>query len=248
VKLPYAKSLPTAAPSASARRLLAYDMLGVAPNEVAEAPKIKHLIANITGGWPVALAALRASDCREARAFISKYDNLLLPSYVRRMLPIEAFALSAGVSPTRLWGVITDSIRVQEQQVGAIKAAQSHAEIVAVSTQVALSPEGVEDRMAHLKHMGFTPIPKGSTINLGVNVNASATSAADAKSASLPPSEDIIRRMVEARQQAAALNAARQSALPAAPTQPTTIDAGMPTFAAREPDYADAEYTDGGDE
>jgi hypothetical protein len=225
-------------PASMARRRRAYELLGVAPNAVADAPRIAHLIAKLRDGKSTALEALRASDLPEARKFISKYDNTLLPAFVRRTLPIEAFCVAAGISPTRLFGVIAEVIRLQKAQLGAIRAAERHEAIVAASSDFAMAPEGVDDRMAHLKHMGFTPSPKGSTINIGVTANATAQSAS-VMQATLAAPEDTIRRMVEARQRAAALPAAPATqALPAA-----TAAASIPFMPRqREPLTVDAEY------
>jgi hypothetical protein len=225
-------------PASRDRRRRAYELLGVAPNSVADAPKIGHLIAKLRDGKQTALEALRASDLPEARKFISKYDNVLLPAFVRRTLPIEAFSIAAGISPTRLFGVIAEVIRLQKSQLGAIKAAERHEAIVEISSQVALDPQGVDDRMAHLKHMGFTPSPRGSTINIGVSATATAAAASRADAAALPAPEDTIRRMVEARQRQAAL-AGGQRELPAAAAT-TEVPAFMPR--AREPQTVEAEY------
>src|SRR5262249_24120867 len=160
---------------------------------------------------------------------------------------IEAFAVAAGLSPTRLWGVIAEVIRMQKAQLGAIKAAEKHEAIVAVSSDVALTPLGVEDRMAHLKHMGFTPSPKGSVIN----INAAAPAVAAAKpdsTAALASPEDTIRRIVERRQQAtAALTAAATKELPAETPVESVPQAFMPRPVA-EPVTVDAEYLDGDDD
>jgi hypothetical protein len=225
-------------PASRDRRRRAYELLGVAPNSVADAPKIGHLISKLRDGKQTALEALRASDLPEARKFISKYDNVLLPAFVRRTLPIEAFSIAAGISPTRLFGVIAEVIRLQKSQLGAIKAAERHEAIVEISSQVALDPQGVDDRMAHLKHMGFTPSPRGSTINIGVSATATAAAASRADAAALPAPEDTIRRMVEARQRQAAL-AGGQRELPAA-TATTEVPAFMSR--AREPQTVEAEY------
>jgi hypothetical protein len=232
-------------PASRDRRRRAYELLGVAPNAVADAPKIGHLISKLENGKQTALETLRASDFPEARKFISKYDNVLLPAFVRRTLPIEAFAIAAGISPTRLWGVIAEVFRLQKAQLGAVKAAQRHERIVEVSSQVAELPEGVDDRMAHLKHMGFTPSPRGSTINIGVSATANAAARAEAPTAYLPPAEDTIKRTIEARQRNP-LTAGQPPQLPAAPERETVPQAF--TRREREPITVDAEYEDAEDE
>jgi hypothetical protein len=97
--------------------------------------------------------------------------------------------------------------------IGAITAAERHPDVVAASLDAAVLPDGIEDRMANLKHMGYLPSPKGSSVN--VNVNASATAQAASKSDGLESSESTIRRIVEARQRAA-LPAQQPAALPPA--------------------------------
>jgi hypothetical protein len=233
----------TPSTNAAARRATAYSLLGVSPNVVAAAPRITHLIRKIKGGWPSALEALRASDSREARSFMIRYDDLYLPSYVRKVLPIEAFAVAADLSPTRLFAVIAECIRTQKQQLGAIKAAQAHEEIVEVSSQAALDADRVEDRMAHLKHMAFLPAAKGAQISI-VN-QASATASADAKSlaVSAESPEATIRRMVEARQRNAQLAAGQQAALPPASE---SVPAFMPQPTAQA-EYVDGDYAEADD-
>jgi hypothetical protein len=211
---PIGKPNPAATPASTARRASAYAALGVDPTDVAAAPRITHLLDELEDGRATALLVLRASDLPEARKFIFQYDNPLLPAAVRRVLPVEAFCVAAGISPTRLWAVIAELYRLQKAQVGAIKAARRHSAIVDVNSEVAATPDGVEDRMAHLKHMGFTPSPRGSVINIGVSASANAT-AQSASASALAPPEDTIRRMVEARQRAALGSAAPPPQLPA---------------------------------
>jgi hypothetical protein len=232
-------------PASRDRRRRAYELLGVAPNSVADAPRIGHLISKLRDGKQTALEALRASDLPEARKFISKYDNVLLPAFVRRTLPIEAFSIAAGISPTRLFGVIAEVIRLQKSQLGAIKAAERHEAIVEKSSDMALVDEGIEDRMAHLKHMGFTPSPRGSTINIGVSATANAAAHAEAPTAYLPPAEDTIKRTIEARQRNP-LIAGQPPQLPAALERETVPQAF--TRREREPIIVDAEYEDAEDE
>jgi hypothetical protein len=232
-------------PRSTARRVAAYTILGVTPSAVADAPKIAHLIAKLEDGKQTALETLRASDLPEARKFISKYDNVLLPAYVRKTLPIEAFAIAAGISPTRLWGVIAEAFRLQKAQLGAVKAAARHERIVEVSSDVALLPEGVDDRMAHLKHMGFTPSPKGSTINIGVSATANSAASSRADAIALPAPEDTIRRMVEARQRQAAIAGGAPRELPAATAASESVPAFMPR--QHEPQTVDATYEESED-
>lgn len=171
----------------------AYRILGVHPNDVAMASKITNLIKkNIRpGGIRMALSCLRSSDLDNARRFISVYDDLTLPASVRRLLPIEAFALRAGLTPSELYEVIVQAVRRQSALDGVLIAAKHHPEIVEKSSQLALDGD-IAHVTQNLKHMGFLPMPKGAQV--AINVSANATSAA--QSVSAPSPESTIRKLV----------------------------------------------------
>ena len=181
--------------SPAVRRFKAYLALGVPPNEVAAASQITPLIKkNIPGGWPSALAALRTSDLPEARHFIAVYDDVTLPAGVRRSLPVEAFAIKAGLLPSQLYETIVQVVRRQSALDGVLIAASHHPSIVEKSSQLAL--EGDIKHVTHnLKHMGFLPLPKGAQVSIQVNANATASSASQAVTAA-PAPENTIRRLV----------------------------------------------------
>jgi len=228
--------------------LTAYRILGVAPNDVAAAPKISRLVDKLPEGKLTLLEVLRASDAPEARRFIAIYDDLTLPSYVRRYVPLEGFALAAGLSPTRLWEVTLQAYRKQTEQLGALRAAMHHEQIVDKSSDAALGNEGIEDRMAHLKHMGFLPAAKGSTININANASATAAAQSVATIADLPSPEETIRKMVEARQRASLAGAATKE-LPAASPAESVPQAFQPKpREAWEPQYVEAKFEDTDDE
>jgi hypothetical protein len=205
-------------PLDSAKRVDAYLSLGVSPNDVLLAPKVTPLLKRICKegtekkGIEAAITYLRASSETAARQFIARYDDPSVSMWMRRHLPLEAFCLSAHLDPTDILGPITRVAHLHGAMIGAITAAERHPEVVAASLDAAVLPDGVQDRMANLKHMGYLPSPKGSSVN--VNVNASATAQAASKSDGLESSESTIRRIVEARQKAALPT--QQPQLPAA--------------------------------
>jgi hypothetical protein len=228
------------------RRSRAYLILGVDPNVVASSPRIAPFIARMPGGWARALTYLRASDMAEARQFMSKYDNLLLPAACRRDLPVEAFAIAAGISPTRLWGVIVEAGRQFESGLGSLTASSRHVEVVEASILAALSPEGIEDRTHQLKHAQFLPLPKGSQVNVQVTASAHAAAGSIAASAA-PAPEDTIRRIIEARQRqlagTPAVPALVESTVEAVPEFPATtrepVTIHVPTAATEYSSYED---------
>jgi hypothetical protein len=95
-------------------------------------------------------------------------------------------------------------------------------------------PDGIEDRLAHLKMVGAMPLPR--TSQTVVNVSATAQSAAIAAPASaLPSPDETIRKMVEARQRSAGTT---QPALP----ESVPAESVPMAFQRREAVTVDAEY------
>lgn len=242
---------PMPPPTHSARRAEAYRRLGVAPNDVLLAPKITPLLRRISadGNLRDAILYLRASSDAAARKFIMVYDDPTTSAYARKALPLEAFVLAAGVDPESLLQAIARVAHLHGAMEGAITAAKRYPEVVTASLNRAVEADGVEDRMANLKHMGYLPSPKGSSVNVNVNANATAAAASQSASASLPAPEDTIRRIIEATQRETALKgAAAQHALPAESesSSPSRVPAFMPRQSA-QPVTVDAEYEEADD-
>lgn len=179
-----------------AQRLRAYELLGVDPNAVAACPKVASYFKSIPGGKTAALRYLRLSDHSDARRFITVYDNMLLPAFVRKVLPFEAFIIASGLTVTRFCSVVAQEGGRIESEIGSLVAASHHVDIVEASIRAAMDPElGLNDRVMQLKHMGFLPTPAGSRVNVNVHNSANAQAAA-LPTAPTPPTESVIRRMV----------------------------------------------------
>ena len=228
-----------AKPLPSARRSEAYTLLGISPESVALAPKIEPLFRKLKGGKTAAIAYLRASDSLIARAFMAKYDNILLPEWVRRSLPIEAFCIAAKIPPTLLWDVTVDAYRHINQQLASIAASEQHPRIVGKVNDLAML--GDIDAIEHnLKHMAFLPQSKGAQV--AVNINASANATAQSATAILPapPPESTIRQLSDRfNAERPQLNAAPTFATDMPPARPAIIDAMAPVMAHRRSEEAD---------
>lgn len=180
--------------TAAETRNLCYKTIGVDPNDVANFPRLTPYIRTL-GGKSKALECLRASSNISARRFLALYDDIILPSIVRRILPLEAFCVAAKITSEQFLFAISQSARELKQFEGSMEAAEQHPAIVAVSSKMAL--EGDLDHVTlNMKHMGFLPLPKGSQVS--VNVNASANAQAQSQSATVlaPSPENTIRRLV----------------------------------------------------
>ena len=82
---------------------------------------------------------------------------LSVPESYRRLLPVEAFCLAAGVSPWRvLEGITVVAVR-QGAQASAILAAVVHPSVVEKTVERALQDDGTKERMMLHKAVGFLP-------------------------------------------------------------------------------------------
>jgi hypothetical protein len=216
----------------------AYKALEITAEEVAAAPRATPFLKKI-GGIDVAIAALESSPAPEARAFMATYQLAsTFPMTARSQLSFEAYCVAAHVCPSRMTAIGVASLAKEHVLEGAIIAALAHPTIMRRNTEEAATPEGIDDRLAHLKMVGAMPLPRSSQTVVNVSATASSASASKADSVAIPAPEDTIRRMVEARQQAAQLSAARQQALPAAPELPS------PAFQPRKSVTIDSETED----
>jgi hypothetical protein len=140
---------------------------------------------------------LRASDSEDARKVLNSYYSL--PKYLRTELPIEAFCLAAGVPALRILEVVTAVCVRIGATASQVIAAVSHPRVVEATVEMALTPDGHDDRSDLHKATGFLPTPRGNKTQINISQNASATSDANAQFAvvAAPPPEQTIRRLVD---------------------------------------------------
>jgi hypothetical protein len=213
----------------------AYKKLGITALEVDSAPRATPFLKRI-GGISRAIETLQTSPVSEARAFVAQYQRTDISGEARRLLSFEAYCVAAKVCPSRVLEIVVGAMAKQRVLEGAVIAALAHPTIMRQNTRQAALPDGLEDRMAHLKMVGAMPLPKTSQTVVNVNAQANAVAASKADTAILPAPEDTIRRMVEARQRQAAMSSGIKE-LPATVTE--VIPAFMPR---RESVVVEAEY------
>jgi hypothetical protein len=147
------------------KRALAYRLLGINPNDVQRIPyfaaqlrKIAR-IAHVAGGYapsspPVpALVLLETSDNPEAIKVRNAYMSI--PETYRRLLPPEALCCAAGVAPWVVLEAITVAVVRRGVMASAIVAAINQPRVVQKAVEMALTDDGVRDRMALHKATGF---------------------------------------------------------------------------------------------
>jgi hypothetical protein len=198
------------------RRAKAYELLGVAEPDVLAAPQVsrdlRRTLHNLASSGMPTDPMHYLKSCGEADARMVVHLWRELPNHLRRIVPLEALCLAAKVDPLRVSDLVVMSITRISRMQSTVIAAMSHPEIVDTSVRVAKTDEGVADRMAIHKAVGFTPSPKGTQTIVQVTQTASAAAGANALSA--PPPEQTIRRLSDR------LNALRGALPPAVvPTQ-----------------------------
>ena len=147
------------------RRELAWRALGINSADVQRIPyfetqlrKIAR-IAHVADGYSPsrapapALALLEASAEPEAIKVRKAY--LSIPPSYRRLLPPEAFCHAAGVSPWAVLDAITVATVRRGAMASAIVAAVNQPRVVQKTIDIALTDEGVRERIAFHKASGW---------------------------------------------------------------------------------------------
>lgn len=192
---------PLRAKSAADRRTEAYARLGVSPAQVFSGPKITPLIQRLPGGLPRALELLRGSDALDARLLLAHYDNLVLSATDKKLLPIEAFAYAAGLTTSRVMGLIVECAVMQGALHATFIRAISLPDVVQASVDAAMLPSGETDRTNLMKASGFLPTPKNTVVNMPINVSASAQAGVAGVGRTVegtlaaPSPEELIRKL-----------------------------------------------------
>ena len=144
------------------KRSLAYQRLGIRPQDVEVAPFFRAQLRRITRCvnrgraeyWPLVgpLDLLHYSDNPEARQVLEKY--LSVPKSYRRLLPVEAFCQAAGVSPWRVLEIVAGVAVRKTAEMSAVVAAILSPRVVEKTVERALQDDGVRERTALLKAIG----------------------------------------------------------------------------------------------
>lgn len=186
------------------RVIKAYLILGVDADEVKRQPQISAQLGLIyralrSKNMPLdPVYYLRASDTPEAHQIIDAYYSLATP--LRKLLPLEAFCLKAGVPTMRAMELITITAMRFGLQSSAIIAHLAHPEVVQATIDDAVgdNPDlrAQAQTLLH-KATGFLPQPRGNKTNIVVTQNAQTSATAQTANVLAPPPEATIRRLVD---------------------------------------------------
>ena len=180
-----------------------YTRLGITYEEVRDLPQITHEIRAIVRYLRARNRPsnpyyyLAASDSPDAQSVLSFYRKTHVNAHYGGV-PIEAYCAAAKVSPSRILEIIAATAIRLGAQASSIVAATAMPAVVHKSVEMALTDEGIEDRILLSRATGFLPTPKGAQTNIQVTQNASAQAAAAALPPAIAPSpESTIRRVVD---------------------------------------------------
>ena len=109
----------------------------------------------------VALQAMRFSESPEIVSFLAKYDKI--PERDRVSLSIEAVAIAAEVNVAHLLGEIMLAVRDHSANRVKLIAIASHPDVMKMSVECALLPDGLGDRKDIHTMLGALPSNKGTT-------------------------------------------------------------------------------------
>ena len=133
----------------------------------------------------------KESDPKVAR-FLETWDALSASD--RQPRAADAVCERIGLARLDLLKAVADATCRAAMYQAQIIAALSHPRVVEKTIERALTDEGIADRMAFHKAMGFLPMPKGSQTIISIIQHAQTNVSAQAPVVSAPSPEETIRR------------------------------------------------------
>jgi hypothetical protein len=133
-------------------------------------PDLNELFAMMSGGVEFAITAMRYSCDRDIETFLAKWDNAR--QWDKQKIPIQGWALAAGLDPTRFLGAVMLAIRDYSADQVKLIAMCEHPEIMKARVANAKRPDGQKDRDAIDLMLGALPLPKGATFITKQYINA----------------------------------------------------------------------------
>jgi hypothetical protein len=170
----------------------------------------------VPGGRDGVLQYLRhaaADGDRDAQTWLHVWDDM--KPWERLHASLDDTCAASGISPVKFIKLVVGVAFEMHCDLANLVAAVAHPEVVEATIESAKipGPEGHDDRKLLLQHHRFSPIPKGTTINVGVSASAQAAAHASVDS-SVPsfatdaeqtegPRATVQRQLVAASEQVA---------------------------------------------
>lgn len=173
----------------------AWARLGISPEEVSAQPQVSHILKKVGGKMKI-LEFLRGSSEPEARKILALVDDLgAVGGWTK--LPMEAFAVAAGLSTRRFLELVSGEVFMQSGQSSALLAAAAHPKVVDRTVKDALEPGAVGSQKLLHQHAGFLPQPKTQFVSMsgGTLVSGDQKSQTVNVTQALPALEDGVKRL-----------------------------------------------------
>jgi hypothetical protein len=139
--------------------------LGLDAERVAAEPQIAPLLKQC-GILPArVIEVLRADQSDESKAIVARWDELTPAS--RNLLGLEPLAMSAGMTPRRLWEMYCGASMMQTRECIGLMIANALPSVMQKTIQEAKKAKGHMAREHIFKSARVLPTPKGSVINIG---------------------------------------------------------------------------------
>ena len=171
--------------------------LDVSKDELADQPQIMPILRQ-NGIHPDRLVeVLRCDDDPDSLTFIKLWDTLTPAS--RSLAGLEAIALSADLTPRRLWELFQGAALMQSRASISAMIALELPGIIRQTIKQAKKPKGQYDREHVFKFSRMFPTPKGSTTNINLGPEHKALEDGDDdESGDLMPADDVLMRASKA--------------------------------------------------
>src|SRR5271157_146725 len=153
---------------AGKRKDAALYRVGVSKDQIAQCPRLAPFFGKAANIEHV-LNALRFSADVVAIKFLAVYDKIPLGD--RRNLNnllLETVAVKSGVDFNEILGAMMFSLRTMQAQKSGVITMLEHPSLVRSTIKFAHRKDGVQDRRMLHEAVGFTPTPKGMTMNFNM--------------------------------------------------------------------------------
>jgi hypothetical protein len=129
--------------------------------DLERSPQLTTILEQAEGGIPAVLQAMRFSNNPQVEKFLAVYDKSSITD--KKVLPLEAFALKAGVDFVQLLGAAIFALQNTFANIVKVIAITNHPNLVRETIANALQPDGFRDRQLMHTALRFLPQAKGAT-------------------------------------------------------------------------------------
>lgn len=140
-----------------------WERLELLPEDLYKHPTITPILVKSLGSIDKVIEYLRSSSTKEAIELLRIWDLGSIKEH--KIIPFEAYCLSAKSTPKAMMGIIMQAIVEQSNLASELLVATAHPEIVQKTIKIAKTKAGADERKAILQNRGFLPAPKNQVFN-----------------------------------------------------------------------------------